>query len=579
MNTCPQCGTSNRAEARFCRQCQSALPTAASPTCSHCGTTLRPGVHFCRQCGQPVADDSTTDAHTCPRCGARVREAARFCPSCCASLTTPSGPATGPRCPNCGTPIRAGAHFCQNCSHRLATPPSTPSPPGRFGTGELLPLTILAGRYVIMEKIAQGGMGAVYMAQDKRLQDKIVAVKEMSESIITKTERKRVLESFQREAELLARLAHPNLVRVTDRFQEGEHHYMVMEFIEGQTLEKMLKGRSDPFPEEQVLDWAGQLCDVLFYLHNQEPKIIYRDMKPANVMVLNGSDQVKLIDFGIARLFKTGKQKDTVEFGTDGYAPPEQYGKAQTDERSDIYALGAMLHELLTLREPMTRPFQFPTVSSLNSKVSRRVDIAIAQAVEADRDKRHQSMEEMRSALIEGDTAQKRRPKRKRPSQPAASGRLKLTPDWVNFGEIPAGGNAPALSLSIALPTGEQATLNTEAPWLHINPQKISQQGEQATITLDAAHLKPGRLQLSGGGVKRWIGLHTRLLVPAEQEISTHVEIELQSGYKQRVPVSVIIVPPVQRVQFRWVVTVGLILLEVAVVAIVLGLLVMVILF
>ena len=431
-----------------------------------------------------------------------------------------------------------------------------------------------------MEKIAQGGMGAVYEAQDKRLQDKIVAVKEMSESIIAKPQRKRVLESFQREAELLARLTHPNLVRVTDRFQEGERHYMVMEFIEGQTLEEMLKGRSDPFPEEQVLDWASQLCNVLFYLHSQEPKIIYRDIKPANVMVLDGSNQVKLIDFGIARFFKMGKQKDTVEFGTDGYAPPEQYGKAQTDERSDVYALGAMLHQLLTLREPITRPFHFPSVRSLNSKISRQVDAAIAEAVEADQDKRHQSMQEMQSALVGDGAAKKQRRKRRKPARPAAvSGKLKPAPDWMNFGEVPAGGSARPQSLTITLPPGEQATLNTDAPWLRIHPQRINKQGERATITLDAAHLEPGRLQLGGGGVKRWVGLHTRLLVPAEREISTHVEIALQSGYKQRVPVSATVVPSAQRVQFRWVMTVGLILIEVAMVAIALGLLVMVLLF
>lgn len=445
----------------------------------------------------------------------------------------------------------------------------------------MLPLTILVGRYVIMEKIAQGGMGAVYKAQDKRLQGKIIAVKEMSESIIASRERKRVLESFQREAELLARLSHPNLVRVSDRFQEGERHYMVMEFIEGQTLQKMLQGRSDSFPEKQVLDWAGQLCSVLAYLHSQKPKIIYRDIKPANVMVLDGSGQVKLIDFGIARFYKLGQQKDTIEFGTDGYAPPEQYGKAQTDERADVYALGAMLHQLLTLREPITRPFHFPAVRSLNSTASRRVEAAIAAAVQADKEERHQSMDAMLSALLKEGAARKQKPRKKRKmsAPPAAPGKLRPIPDWVNFGEIIVGGSAPAQALTFTLPAGEQATFSTDAPWLHIRPHKISKQGEQATITLDAAHLKSGKLQLSGGGVKRWVGLHTRLLVPAEQEMGANVEITLQSGYKQLVPVSATIVPPVQRVQFRWVVTVGLILIEVAVVAIALGVLVMVLLF
>jgi len=434
-----------------------------------------------------------------------------------------------------------------------------------------------------MEKIAQGGMGAVYKVQDKRLQGKIVAVKEMSESAIAPRERKRVLDSFQREAELLARLSHPNLVRVCDRFQEEGRHYMVMEFIEGQTLEKMLQGRSDPFPEEQVLDWAGQLCGVLAYLHNQKPKIIYRDIKPANVMVLDGSNQVKLIDFGIARFYKLGQRKDTIEFGTDGYAPPEQYGQAQTDERADIYALGAMLHQLLTLREPITRPFHFPPVRSLNHTVSRRVEAAIAAAVKSDPDERHQSMEEMQSALLGGGAAKKRKSKRKKPSRPAAippsrPGKLKPIPDCVNFGEIAVGGSAPARLLTITLPPGEQATFSTDAPWLHINPRQVNKRGEKATITLDTTHLEPGRLQLSGGGIKRWVGLHTRLLVPAEQEISTHVEIALKSGDKQKVPVSVTVVPQKQQVQTGWIVTIGLTLLEAAAVVVVLGILAIIVL-
>ncbi len=437
------------------------------------------------------------------------------------------------------------------------------------------PLTTLIGRYMIMEKIAQGGMGAVYKAQDKRLQNKIVAVKEMSESAIARSERERVLESFQREAELLARLSHPNLVRVSDRFQEGERHYMVMEFIQGQTLQKKLQGRSDPFPEKQVLDWAGQLCDVFAYLHSQKRKIIYRDIKPANVMVLDGSDQIKLIDFGIARFYKLGKKRDTVEFGTDGYAPPEQYGQAQTDERADIYALGAMLHQLLTLREPITRPFHFPPVRSLNPKVSRQVDEAIAEAVQAEKDERHQSMDEMRSALL-GDGVAPKQKSRKR--KPAAPGKLKPSPNLLDFGKVPVGGRAPAQSLTFALPAGEQATFSADVPWLHVHPAKIKKQSKKVTVTLDASRLKPGRLQLRGGIIKRWAGLHARFLVPAEQEIDAHIEITLKSGYQQRVPVSVTVAPQVQQVRFRWVVAIGIMLIEIAIMIIVLGIIAVVIL-
>ncbi|HEY73030.1 MAG: hypothetical protein B6I35_00715 [Anaerolineaceae bacterium 4572_32.2] len=583
MNVCPQCGTSNRPEARFCRKCRCVLPAAAPPTCPHCGATLRPGARFCKQCGESIGSViSTNTDHTCPHCGATVRQAARFCPICQAPLVTPPAPpTTGSRCIYCGTPTRPGARFCRSCSRPLSiaatAPPATPPlPRGRFGTGEMLPLTTLTGRYVIMEKIAQGGMGAVYKAQDKRLQGKIVAVKEMSESAIAQAEREHVLESFQREAELLARLSHPNLARVSDRFQEGERHYMVMEFIKGQTLQKMLERRSDPFPEERVLDWARQLCDVFAYLHDQKPKIIYRDIKPANVMVLDSSDQVKLIDFGIARFYKLGKKKDTIEFGTDGYAPPEQYGRAQTDERADIYALGAMLHQLLTLREPITRPFHFPSVRSLNPQVSRQVDRAIAEAVQAEKIKRHQSMSEMQSALLGDGAAPKQKSRKKKPARPAAGpppapGKLKPSPNWVNFGEMLVGSGASAQALTFTLPAGEQATLSADVPWLHVHPQKINKQGKKVTITLDTKRLKPGRLQLQGGIIKRWAGLHTRLLVPAEQEISAHVEIALKSGYKQRIPVSVTIAPQVQQVRFRWIVTIGVMLIEVTVIAAVLG--------
>jgi serine/threonine protein kinase len=450
-------------------------------------------------------------------------------------------------------------------------PPS--QQPGRFGTGDLLPTIVLVDRYVILEKIAQGGMGAIYRAQDKRLQGKIVAVKEMSESAIPPHERENILKSFRREAELLARLEHPNLTRVTDRFQEGERHYMVMEFIEGQTLGKMLEGRAEPFPEEQVLVLADQLCDVLSYLHNQKPKIIYRDVKPANVMVVDGSQEVKLIDFGITRFYKPGKRKDTIEFGTDGYAPPEQYGKSQTDERADVYALGAMLHQLLTLHDPVTNLFNFPRVRSLNSKASHRVEAAIAKAVQSNKDKRHQSIEEMRIALLGDEAAKQRRPPTRggekstshtRPSITPPPGTLALTPTSVDFGTVSIGGATPDQSLVLTFPTGEKATLDTDAPWLQVHPRSVSKRGSPVTVTLDTTRLEPGRLQLGGNWLKRWAGWHTCRLVPVEQRTQAHVEIVLKGGAKQRVPVSVIAAPQSLQVQIGWAMTIGAMLLEAA---------------
>ena len=456
----------------------------------------------------------------------------------------------------------------------IETPVPPSRKPGRFGTGDLLPLLTLADRYVIMEKIAQGGMGAIYKAQDQRLQNKIVAVKEMSEAAIAPAERARVLEAFQREAKLLAKLQHPHLVRVSDLFQEAERYYMVMEFIEGRTLEKMLAGRTEPFPEDQVLVWAEQLCDVLTFLHSQKPKIIYRDMKPANVMVLDDSDDVKLIDFGIARFYKPGKKGDTLPFGTDGYAPPEQYGKFQTDERADVYALGVMLHQLLTLHDPVTVPFQFPRVRSLNPKVSRRVDAAIAQALQSRRDKRHQSIAELQDALVGKGTA-------KSPRQPAKKGQKTkpakaptATPPPVppvtllpvmDFGTVALGGDAPGQSFKLTLPPGEKATLSTDAPWLHVYPPTVKKRKETLTITLDTLNLKPGRLQLRGGNwLRRWAGWHTRRLIVAEQVTYANVLIELGGGQKQRAPVSVHVVPKPWQVRLGWAITIGAMLLEAA---------------
>lgn len=436
--------------------------------------------------------------------------------------------------------------------------------PGCFGTGELLPLAVLArGRYVILEKIAQGGMGAIYKAQDRRLRDKIVAVKEMSESAIAPDEKEHVLDCFKREAELLARLEHPNLVRVSDLFQEGGRHYMVMEFVDGQTLRKMLEGCSEPFPEERVLLWADQLCDVLSYLHSQQPKIVYRDMKPANVMVLNGTDAVKLIDFGIARFFKPGKRRDTIEMGTDGYAPPEQYGESQTDERADVYALGVMLHQLLTLHDPTVVPFQFPSVRSLNPKINPDIDAAIAKAVQPIKEHRHESIDKFCAALFGDDEVKWAAPpveSRAAEEQPQksvgkaprlAAGNLAATPDALDFGRVSAEGSVPFWLVKVDIPSGDKATLNISVPWLNVHPRNIDKSGD-VTVTVYPQRLKLGRRSLSGLG---WVAWPARFLVPAEREYSSHFKIK-SNGSTLRVPVDVVAVPSQGRIVVGWAATV-----------------------
>lgn len=223
--------------------------------------------------------------------------------------------------------------------------------------------TLINNRYLIIRKVGGGGMGAVYKVTDTQRQGQIWAIKEMSLSAsATPQDRAEAITSFENEAATLSKLSHVNLPTVQEVFRDQfQRHYMVMEFIDGRTLLEHLHDNKDKaLPEDRVLGWAAQLCDVLEYLHNQSPSIIYRDMKPENVMIEQATGRLKLIDFGIVRFHKAGKAKDTVAFGTVGYAPPEQ-SAAQTDARSDIYAMAATLHHLLTGRDPKGEtPWLFP---------------------------------------------------------------------------------------------------------------------------------------------------------------------------------------------------------------------------
>ena len=195
--------------------------------------------------------------------------------------------------------------------------------------------SVIDGKYEILTEIGHGGMSVVYLAMDTHL-NKQWAVKEIKKRGKAKTD-EIVVNSLLAEANLMKRLDHPSLPRIVDIIDNGITIYVVMDYIEGESLDKIL-GEFGAQPEELVIGWAKQLCDALSYLHSQKPPIIYRDMKPANVM-LKPEGNIKIIDFGIAREYKEQNLSDTTVLGTKGYAPPEQYN-GQTDARSDIYALG-----------------------------------------------------------------------------------------------------------------------------------------------------------------------------------------------------------------------------------------------
>lgn len=201
---------------------------------------------------------------------------------------------------------------------------------------------VLGERYVIDRIIGEGGMSCVYLTEDLKLPGKKWAVKEsMSEPGMQR--------AVQDEAQLLIKLSHPRLPRIVDFFhvQDTGYTYLVMDYIQGMTLEKYFRGYRGNVNPEFIMELTEQLLDVLEYLHGHEPQVIFRDLKPSNIM-LTDQLEVRLIDFGIARSYKQESGEDTVKLGTVGFAAPEQYGGRQSDARSDLYGLGALLLYLST---------------------------------------------------------------------------------------------------------------------------------------------------------------------------------------------------------------------------------------
>lgn len=269
--------------------------------------------------------------------------------------------------------------------------------------------TVVDGKYEILKEIGHGGMSVVYLAMDKHL-NKQWAVKEILRKGGSNDEV--VVNSLLAEANLMKRLDHPALPRIVDIIDNGLTIYIVMDYIEGESLDKILKAEG-PQDENVVIEWAKQIADALRYLHSQKPPIIYRDMKPANVM-LKPEGNIKIIDFGIAREYKETSLADTTVLGTKGYAPPEQYS-GQTDARSDIFALGMTMHHLLSGMDPRKGKGYTP-VRQWNPKVSEGVERIIDKCVEPAPEKRYQNCTSLIYDLEHPDLitkGYKRRQKRK----------------------------------------------------------------------------------------------------------------------------------------------------------------------
>jgi outer membrane protein assembly factor BamB/tRNA A-37 threonylcarbamoyl transferase component Bud32 len=260
----------------------------------------------------------------------------------------------------------------------------------------------LAKRYAIQEVVGLGGMGSVYRARDMHFPNvtKLVAVKEMINTAPDPLVRETIVQNFEREANLLATLHHPSIPRIYDYFSLESRSYLVLEFIHGKDMEAIINDSSGFLTEEQVLNWAIELCDVLEYLHKHKPDpIIFRDMKPSNVMI-NSSGDVILVDFGIAKAFQSGIKGTMI--GTEGYSPPEQY-RGEATPTADVYALGATIHHALTHRDPrLEPPFSFSErpLRRINPAVSPELEVIVNRALEYDPSLRFKSASEMKEALL-----------------------------------------------------------------------------------------------------------------------------------------------------------------------------------
>jgi serine/threonine-protein kinase len=264
------------------------------------------------------------------------------------------------------------------------------------------PGTTLQARYRVLRHIGGGGMGTVYQADDLRLPGRSCAIKEMTPAQLAPQDRNWAINAFRQEAQMLAGLRHRGLTAVTDFFAEAGCWYLVMDYVEGQTLEKRLEQTGGRFSTTEAREVMEQLFEVLEFLHAQSPPVVFRDLKPGNVMC-TPQGKIKLIDFGIARFFKQGQTRDTIQLGTPGYAAPEQYGgMGQSDPRADVYSLGVLLLQMITGFDPATAvtPFPLPQPDSLMAGIPPHIAAVIRRATQLQPEARYPSVQEMRRALL-----------------------------------------------------------------------------------------------------------------------------------------------------------------------------------
>jgi serine/threonine-protein kinase len=261
------------------------------------------------------------------------------------------------------------------------------------------PAEIVKDRYRLVLPLTRTPVGIVYRGEDLGNGNRAVLIKELLASPSSGISEKEIEERFERETRVLSAVRHEGFPELIDSFVHRDHYFIVEAFLDGETIDSLSMKRSVPFPVRLVLKWALKLCDIIAVLHGNRPEpIIFRDITPSNIIVVSEED-VRLADFGISRYFNPLKVKDTFAMGTPGFSPPEQYGKGQSDERSDIYSLGATLFYCLTLHQIEEFAKKRPSLCQLNPLIDRSLDRAILRCLEKGPENRYQSIGELRQAL------------------------------------------------------------------------------------------------------------------------------------------------------------------------------------
>src|SRR5215208_2103343 len=381
--------------------------------CNVCGARVSPGEHFCGNCGTQLAPSATELRTLAATLGDEVAVQPEVQPVEVAEAHEPSGDletavvesqSTGEASPISSSSL--GGSFTDSIPGATSTPKHGTTGGHRPTVKQLAANTVLNGRYEIVRRIGGGGMGAVYLAKDRNLGDAPRAVKEMVESHLDPSQHEKAIGDFKRESLLLTSLEHPCIPTIYDYFyDEGlGRFYLVMKYISGGDLASRMRaaigGRID---EKTVTDWGMQVADVLDYLHSRPKPIIYRDLKPANLMIDGNTGRVMLIDFGIAR-WVSQQEKGVTAVGTMGYAPPELFS-GRVQPASDVYSLGATMFHLLTGDDPQDNPlliFDFaknPRPRQIAPSLSTEMEQILMKTVEYRPEDRFRTAGELRNEL------------------------------------------------------------------------------------------------------------------------------------------------------------------------------------